>query len=63
MKSRAAVSGVPMTLRLSLQGKGTMTEMNRTRSIFDWMRAWPIDTGRRVTNGHKMTAGTHNGAC
>ncbi len=63
VKSRAAVSDVPMTLRVSLQGKGTTTEMNRTRAIFDWMRAWPIDTGRRVTSGHKMAAGTHSASC
>lgn len=62
VKSRAAVSDVPMTLRLSLQGKGS-SEMNRTRAIFDWMRAWPIDTGRRVTNGHQMTAGKHSDSC
>ena len=41
VKSRAAVSDVPMTLRLSLEGDGN-DEMNRTRSIYDWQRAWPI---------------------
>jgi hypothetical protein len=37
--------------------------MNRTRAMFDWMRAWPIDTGRRVTNGSRMNVGTHNATC
>lgn len=63
VKSRAAVSDVPLTLRLSLQGKGTTTEMNRTRSIYDWMRAWPIDTGRRVTNGPRMRTDTNAPSC
>ena len=54
--------GVPLTLRLSLQGDGKK-EMNRTRAMFDWMRAWPIDTGRRVTNGNRMKVGTHNATC
>ena len=53
---------VPLTLRLSLQGIGKK-EMNRTRAMFDWMRAWPIDTGRRVTSGNRMKAGTHNATC
>ena len=32
-------------------------------AMFDWMRAWPIDTGRRVTNGNRMKVGTHNATC
>ena len=62
VKNRTAISGVPLTLRLSLQGDGKK-EMNRTRARFDWMRAWPIDTGRRVTNGNRMKVGTHNATC
>ena len=62
VKNRTAISGVPLTLRLSLQGDGKK-EMNRTRAMFDWMRAWPIDTGRRVTNGNRMKVGTHNATC
>ena len=62
VRSKAAVSDVPLTLRLSLQGKGT-TEMNRTRSIFDWMRAWPIGTGRQVTNGPRMRTDPHGTGC
>ncbi len=62
VKDRAAISGVPLTLRVSLQGDGDK-EMNRTRAMFDWMRAWSIDTGRRVTSGSRMNAGTHNATC
>jgi hypothetical protein len=62
LSNRAAISGVPMTLRASLEGKGT-TEMNRTRAIWDWQRAWPMDGGQQVRSGHGLTAGTHNGGC
>jgi len=63
LSSRAAISGVPMTLRVSLAGKGQPTEMNRTRAIWDWQRAWPMDGGRQVRSGHGLTAGTHSGGC
>ncbi len=62
LKSRAAVSGVPLTLRLSLEGDGN-AEMNRTRSIYDWQRAWPMGSGRQVKSGHGLAGGTHSGGC
>jgi hypothetical protein len=62
VKSKAAVSDVPLTLRLSLEGDGS-AEMNRTRSIYDWQRAWPIGPGKHVTQGAKLQTGTHDASC
>lgn len=62
VRSRAAVSDVPMTLRLSLEGDGD-AEMNRTRSIYDWQRAWPIGPGRHVTNGPGMRTDPNGPGC
>jgi hypothetical protein len=39
----AAISGVPMTLRLSLEGDG-QAEMNQTDLISDWQRGFPLST-------------------
>jgi len=42
VRSRAAVSDVPMTLRMSMVGDGQQ-EMNRTQVISDWMRGFTLD--------------------
>ena len=62
VRSRAAVSDVPMTLRLSLIGDGQL-EMNKTQFHSDWQRGFSLDRGRLVTNGQKLKAGTHSGGC
>lgn len=63
VRSRDAVSDVPMTLRLVLEGDGE-TEMNRTRSIYDWQRAWTLKSGKQVKRAPgKMTVGTHDETC
>ncbi len=62
VRSRAAVSDVPMTLRLSLVGDG-QNEMNRTKAISDWQRGYSLRTGRSVTSGHALRRGTHAGGC
>ena len=61
-RSRAAVSDVPMTLRLSLVGDG-QEEMNRTKAISDWQRGFSLERGRSVTSGHALRRGTHSGGC
>ncbi len=62
VKNSAAVSDVPMTLRLSLVGQG-QSEMNRTQAIFDWQRGFSADPGRVVTSGHGLTRTTFAGGC
>ena len=62
VRSRAAVSDVPMTLRLSLVGDG-QKEMNRTQAISDWQRGFSLERGRKVTTGHALRRGTHAGGC
>lgn len=62
LKSKAAVSDVPMTLRMSLVGDGR-SEMNKTQFISDWQRGYSIDRGRQVLGGPGLKRGTHNGGC
>jgi hypothetical protein len=62
VKSRAAVSDVPMALRLSLEGNGQQ-EMNRTQFISDWNRGFTLERGRQVASGRALKLGTHGGGC
>ena len=57
VKDRAAISDVPLTLRLSLQGDGNK-EMNRTRAMFDWMRAL-ADRHRPPRHQRQQDEGRH----
>lgn len=56
VKGRAAVSDVPMTLRLSLVGDQT-TERNQTGLISDWQRGFDIGSGKLTTTGPKLAKG------
>jgi hypothetical protein len=49
----AAVSGVPMTMRLSLEGDGR-AEMNQTSLISDWQRGFPISTAPSTVSQKKL---------
>ena len=62
VRSKAAVSDVPMTLRLSLVGDD-QAEMNRTQAIFDWQRGYSLTSGRSVTSGHGLRRSTYAGGC
>ena len=53
VKSRAAVSDVPLTLRMSLVGNGDQ-EMNHTSVISDWERGFTLARGQQVTGGQAM---------
>lgn len=55
VKSRAASSDVPMTLRLSMEGGPDEQEMNHTELISDWQRSWTLKRGAKVTNGKSLT--------
>ncbi|MGZ5404793.1 MAG: hypothetical protein ACXWDL_09100 [Nocardioides sp.] len=54
VKSRAAVSDVPLTLRMSMAGNGQQ-EMNHTRVISDWERGFTMARGEHVRSGPAMT--------
>ena len=56
VKSRAAVSDVPMTLRLSLAGRG-LDEVNRTQAISDWQRGYSLERGRPEDQRRPAAAG------
>ncbi len=61
-RNPAALSGVPMTLRMSLVGDGA-AEMNRSRVIVDWVRGFPIDQGNLTSSGRALTERTNPDAC
>lgn len=58
----SAVSGLPMTVRLSMVGDGQQ-EMNDTDFLSDWQRGWSLDRGKQVKNAHAMSTGTYDPAC
>jgi hypothetical protein len=62
VKSRTAVSDVPMTMRLSMVGNG-QDEMNRTMAISDWQRGWPLGHGRQDAHGHALSSSALSGGC
>ena len=62
VRSRAASSDVPMTLRLSMVGDGNH-EMNHTELISDWQRAFPLGRGKVVTSGKKLQQSTLKSSC
>ena len=57
-----AVSGLPMTLRLSMVGDGQQ-EMNDTDVLADWQRGFSLLRGKQVTNGHAMETGSYSPTC
>ncbi len=54
VRKSAAIPDVPMTLRVSLVGDGEQA-MNRTQSIFDWMRGYSLSDGEKVSSGPRLT--------
>jgi hypothetical protein len=48
-----ALSGLPMTLRLSLEGD-RQAEMDQTDLISDWQRGFPISTGSMTVSQSKL---------
>jgi hypothetical protein len=58
----AALSGVPMTLRLSLEGDG-QAEMDQASLISDWQRGFPIDTAPLTVSPKKLVRGSAATSC
>lgn len=59
---RAAISGQPLTVRLSMQASGVET-MRTTRTLVDWVRAYPADTGRKAKGGARLGRGSYPRTC
>lgn len=57
VRSKKAVSDVPMTLRFSLVGDQA-TEHDKTGLMSDWQRGFDIDSGKLTTKGPKMKRST-----
>ena len=62
VRSGAAVSDVPLTMRLSLAGDQN-SEMNKTFFISDWQRGFDLHAGRSVTSGDSLRKGKYSGGC
>ena len=58
----AALSGVPMTLRLSLEGDGR-AEMDQTSLISDWQRGFPISTAPSTVSQKKLARDSAATSC
>lgn len=59
---RAAVPNVPLTLRLSLVGKGQQ-EMNSTEAKYDWVRGFSLKRGKTVGGGSRLKSRRLRGGC
>ena len=59
VKSRAASSDVPMTLRLSMEGSGNQ-EMNHTELISDWQRGFTLARGTQTKNGKALKRSSYS---
>jgi hypothetical protein len=62
VRSGAAVSGVPLTMRLRLVGPQNR-EMNKTGYISDWQRGFDLHAGRLVTGGASLRRDRQSGGC
>jgi hypothetical protein len=62
VQSRAAVSDVPLTMRLSLVGDRT-NEMNKTMFISDWQRGFDLSAGKSVASGRSLQRGEFTAGC
>jgi hypothetical protein len=58
----AALSGVPLTLRLSLVGEG-QAEMNQVSLISDWQRGFPISTAPSTVSQQKLARDSAATSC
>jgi hypothetical protein len=56
LQNKDAVPGVPLTLRLSLEGGGPNQEMNRTAALFDWQRGYSLTKGRSLVSGQGLAS-------
>ena len=62
VRSRAAVSDVPLTMRLRLVGQQDH-EMNKTTYISDWQRGFDLHAGTSVTRGPSLRRSGYSGGC
>ncbi|WP_090968184.1 family 16 glycosylhydrolase [Nocardioides exalbidus] len=58
----AAISGQPLTVRISMQASGDVP-MRTTRTLADWVRAWPLGKGSPTRGGARLTPGSSTPTC
>ncbi len=62
-RRKAALSGVPMTVRFTMRAVPGET-MNPSRMQMDWLRHWSLESpNTKSTKAHRTTRGTYKGAC
>lgn len=59
VRTRKAVPGVPLTMRISLVGDGSEHDSSDLHS--DWQRSYPLHTGRQVTGAPALRASSRRG--
>ena len=59
VRSRKAVPGVPLTMRISLEGDTSEHDSSDLHS--DWQRAYPLHTGRQVTRAPALRVSARRG--
>ena len=59
---RAAISGQPLTVRLTMQASGAET-MRTTRTLVDWVRGYPAGTGKKTKGGVRLGRGSYPRTC
>ena len=63
VKNRRAAPGVPLTPRLSIVAPDD-EEMRRTRVLYDWQRAWPLNKqAMRADSGNGLQARATSNRC
>lgn len=62
-RRKAALSGVPLTMRFTMQAVAGRT-MNQSRMQMDWMRYWPARSpSKKSIAAPQTTQSTYDGAC
>ncbi|MEQ6902351.1 hypothetical protein [Nocardioides sp. YIM 152588] len=62
LKNTDAIPDVPLTLRISLVGKG-QKEMDHTYAIMDWMRGFDLARGNQIRKGAPLKATRNTASC
>lgn len=62
LRAAAAIPKIPMTMRMSMVGKGS-TEMKKSDVRIDWVRSYNLARGKKTPRGVRLTKGTFGGDC
>lgn len=60
VRDRSAISGLPLTVRVSMTGG---EDMKTTRVLWDWIRGYPMGRGAKTPKAPHLSRGTHTLTC